>query len=205
VIAAKAMARPTIYFIRHGETDWNATGRFQGSQDIPLNDNGRAQAVFAGGVLADLLARDAVAAASLSYVSSPLSRARVTIELVRGALGLPPDGYAIVPRLREIAYGRWEGLTVEQMQKSDPEVFAARGIDRWGVAPPGGESYASRAPLVAEWAHSLSADTVAVGHMGTGRALMVALAGIGSAEVVETKIEQGAVYVFGPNGMAKYS
>src|SRR4030081_2664785 len=56
-IAAVSMPAPTIYYIRHGETAWNADGRFQGSQDIPLNDLGRSQAVTAGGILADLFVR----------------------------------------------------------------------------------------------------------------------------------------------------
>jgi probable phosphoglycerate mutase len=205
VIAATAMPRPTIYYIRHGETDWNASGRFQGRQDIPLNDLGRRQATAAGRLLRGLLAAEHRPAASLGYVASPLSRARVTMELVRGALELPPADYAVDARLREIDYGRWEGLTVEQMEASDPQVFAARGRDRWGVAPPGGESYASRAPVVAEWAQSLATDTVAVGHMGTGRALMVAFGTATPTEAVETRIEQGTVYVFSAGSMAKYS
>ncbi|MGZ8337074.1 MAG: phosphoglycerate mutase family protein, partial [Allosphingosinicella sp.] len=56
------MPAPVIYYIRHGETAWTAAGRFQGSQDIPLNDLGRAQAVAAGRILADLIARDGHAA-----------------------------------------------------------------------------------------------------------------------------------------------
>ena len=66
-------------------------GRFQGSQDIPLNDLGRKQAVTSGGILADLFARDGREASSLAFVASPLGRARLTMELVRGALNLPPD------------------------------------------------------------------------------------------------------------------
>ena len=52
------MPAPVIYYIRHGETSWNAEGRLQGTQDVPLNDLGRRQAAHAGNVLADLLARD---------------------------------------------------------------------------------------------------------------------------------------------------
>ena len=99
---------PVIYYIRHGETAWNAAGRFQGSQDIPLNDLGRTQAVAAGGILADLVARDGREAGSLAFVASPLGRARLTMELVRGTLQLPRGDYAIDDRLREIGYGRWE-------------------------------------------------------------------------------------------------
>ena len=56
---------PTIYYIRHGETAWNAAGRFQGTQDIPLNDLGRTQAVAAGGILAGLIARNGHEASAL--------------------------------------------------------------------------------------------------------------------------------------------
>src|ERR1043166_5119105 len=53
-----AMPAPTIYYIRHGETEWNATGRLQGTLDIPLNELGRKQASHAGNVLASLFVRD---------------------------------------------------------------------------------------------------------------------------------------------------
>ena len=52
------MPAPVIYYVRHGETSWNAEGRLQGVQDIPLNDLGRRQATQAGNILADLFARD---------------------------------------------------------------------------------------------------------------------------------------------------
>ena len=103
---------PTIYYIRHGETEWNADGRLQGAQDIPLNDLGRKQAASAGGILADLFARDGRDEQSLAFIASPLGRARSTMELVRGALNLPPDDYAVDDRLREIGYGQWEGSTL---------------------------------------------------------------------------------------------
>ena len=192
---------PTIYYIRHGETDWNATGRFQGTQDIPLNDKGRGQAVHAGGVLRDLLARLGCDASSLGFVASPLGRARVTMELVRGALTLAPGDYAVDDRLREIRYGAWEGFTLAAMEKSDPQVYAARHADRWSVAPLGGESYAGRLPFVADWAQSLNQDTVAVGHVGTARTLLVALGLATPAEAIAGPILQGAVYQFAPGGL----
>src|SRR4051812_11535100 len=134
---------PTIYYIRHGQTAWNAAGRFQGSQDIPLNDVGRVQAAHAGTVLRTLLARDGRGAADLAYVSSPLGRARSTMEFVRTGLDLPPSAYTLDDRLREIGFGHWEGFTLAQQQTANPDVFAAREIDKWGLPPPGGESYAS--------------------------------------------------------------
>jgi broad specificity phosphatase PhoE len=199
------MPAPTIYYIRHGETAWNAEGRFQGSQDIPLNDLGRRQAAAAGSILTGLVARDGRNEASLAFVASPLGRARSTMELVRGVLKLPASEYAIDDRLREIGYGRWEGSTLAQMQASDPAIFAARQNDRWTVAPPDGESYAAVQARVSDWYNELTSDTVAVAHGGTARALMVALRIETPDSATELTIEQGAVYVFGDGGLRKYS
>jgi broad specificity phosphatase PhoE len=199
------MPAPTIYYIRHGETEWNAEGKLQGAQDIPLNDLGRKQAANAGGILAGLFARDGRNEQSLPFVASPLGRARSTMELVRGALRLPPHGYAIDDRLREIGYGHWEGSTLAQMQVSDPDVFAARQAEKWTVPPPGGESYASVQLRMRDWYDSLLGDTVAVAHGGTARALMVALGIETPASAADLTIEQGAVYVFGEGGLEKYS
>jgi len=196
---------PTIYYIRHGETDWNAQGRLQGGLDIPLNDLGRQQAAAAGGILGGLLARAGRSAQSLSFVASPLGRARRTMELARGALQLPPCDYALDDRLREIGYGQWEGSTLEQMQESDPEVFARRHADKWTVPPPGGESYAAVQIRMRDWYDQLTADTVAVAHGGTARALTVALGLETPARAADLGIEQGVVYVFADGGLRKYS
>jgi broad specificity phosphatase PhoE len=198
------MPVPTIYYIRHGETQWNADGKLQGQQDIPLNDLGRTQAAHAGNILAGLFARDGRNEQSLAFVASPLGRARSTMELVRGALKLPLADYAVDDRLREIGYGLWEGSTLAQMQASDPDVFARRQADKWTVSPPDGESYASVQLRMRDWYDQLNADTVAVAHGGTARALMVALGIETPDSAADLTIEQGAVYVFGDGGLAKY-
>ncbi|WP_414642802.1 histidine phosphatase family protein [Bradyrhizobium sp.] len=195
---------PTIYYIRHGETQWNADGRLQGTKDVPLNDLGRRQAAAAGRILAGLLTRDGRSAAALAFVASPLGRARATMELVRGALKLPPAEYATDARLREIAYGQWEGSTLPEMQAQDPVFFARRQADKWSVAAPGGESYAEVQARVTGWYEQVTVDTVAVAHGGTARALMVALGFETPASAADLAIAQGAVYVFGDGGLTKY-
>jgi broad specificity phosphatase PhoE len=199
------MPAPTIYYIRHGETQWNADGRLQGVQDVPLNDLGREQAAHAGRVLADLFERHGRDRRELPFVSSPLGRARTTMELVRGVLELPAQDYAIDDRLREIGYGTWEGSTLAEMQASDPELFARRQVEKWTVAPPGGESYVAVQQRVKEWYNSIKRDTVTVAHGGTARALMVALGFETPQSAADLTIEQGAVYVFGADGLNKYS
>ncbi len=97
----------TLLLVRHGETDWNAARRIQGSTDIPLNETGRAQARATAEVLAERFAD-----AAPIVVSSDLSRARETAEIIAAALGVPgPQTY---PQLRERAYGVAEGLTIDE-------------------------------------------------------------------------------------------
>src|SRR5579872_5204505 len=199
------MRKPTLYYIRHGETVWNAQGRLQGAQDVPLNELGRQQSVRAGHILADLFARDRRSKARFAFVASPLGRARQTMELVRGAVDLPLSGYAVDDRLREIGYGAWEGSTLAQAQAQEPELFARRQAAKWTVSPPGGESYVSVQARMSDWYQDSKTDTVAVAHGGTARALMVALAFETPETAADLFIEQGAVYRFGDGELRKYS
>ncbi|HEU0149196.1 MAG TPA: histidine phosphatase family protein [Bradyrhizobium sp.] len=199
------MPRPTIYYIRHGETEWNALGRLQGTRDIPLNELGRVQATQAGNILAELLAHDGHDRTRIPYVASPLIRARATMELVRETLTLPAEGYALDDRLREIGYGKWEGFTLPEMEAADPLFYARRQTEKWALAPEGGETYADVERRVRAWYDTVTTDTVAVAHGGTARALMVSLGFETPASAVDLPIQQGAVYVFGEGGLQKYS
>lgn len=104
-----------ILLARHGETPWNAEGRYQGQIDIPLSDNGIRQAKLLGDRLNDISVTRAVA--------SPLSRARVTAELALGekrARMLQFDA-----GLKEIAHGDWEGLLASEIRERDPQRLLA--------------------------------------------------------------------------------
>src|SRR5467141_3956403 len=121
---AGVMSQPLLYFMRHGETDWNAERRLQGQHDIPLNELGRVQAVNCGKVLRDLFARDGRDPDAFDYVASPLVRARETMELLRNALGLDAHRYRTDPRLAELSFGRWEGFTFAELKAQDPATLA---------------------------------------------------------------------------------
>ncbi len=122
--------RRTLFLARHGETDWNAEGRWQGQTDVPLNANGSAQAH----ALAERLRREGIAA----IASSDLSRARATAEIVAGALGI--TRIHTDPELREQHYGCFEGLTRTDSAARFPEEWA-RYVADWRTTPPDGESY----------------------------------------------------------------
>jgi probable phosphoglycerate mutase len=158
----------TLYFVRHGETDWNLAKRYQGQRDIPLNATGRTQAARNGRVLAETLSSGATA---LDYVASPLARARETMEIVRRELGLAPDDYRTDDRLKEINYGHWEGLLWDELPEVDPEGLAARTADTWGWQPVGGESFEALSRRIKSWLGELSHDSVVVAHGGVSRAL----------------------------------
>jgi 2,3-bisphosphoglycerate-dependent phosphoglycerate mutase len=123
------MGSTRIIFVRHGETDWNATGRLQGQQDTPLNAVGRQQARQA----ARRLAREPVWA----LYSSDLARAVETATIIAEPLGLT---VVTTPRLRERQYGAWEGLTAAEIQARYPEQYAAWRARSPHFAPPQGES-----------------------------------------------------------------
>jgi broad specificity phosphatase PhoE len=200
-----AAPRPAVYYIRHGETDWNVAGRLQGRRDIPLNAHGRAQGSHCGDILRDLFARDKRDPNSLDYVSSPLQRATETMELLRTALGLAGDGYRCDARLAEIAFGEWEGFTIAQLHERDPARIAQREHDKWHFLPPGGESYQTVAARMGDWYAALRRDTVVAAHGGTARGLIAYLGIAKPAAAPLLDIEQGMVYVFEGEGLTRYT
>jgi probable phosphoglycerate mutase len=196
---------PTVYYIRHGETDWNVAGRLQGRHDVPLNARGRAQALHCGDILRDLFAREGRDPDILDYVSSPLGRARQTMELMRTALGLDPAAYKLDERLAEIAFGDWEGCTIAQLHTRDPQGIAAREHDKFHFLPPNGESYEMVTARMRGWYDGLSRDTVAAAHGGTARGLIAHLGLAHAAAAPLIDIAQGEVYVFARGTMTRYA
>jgi broad specificity phosphatase PhoE len=193
-----------LYFIRHGETHLNAARRLQGRNDIPLNALGRRQAAQCGELLGKLFAANGVTPQHFAFTSSPLSRARETMDILRVALGLPQKDYATDPRLAEMSFGSWEGLTYKEVRDQDRSILAKRDRDKWNFQPPGGESYAQLLVRVREWYDSASGDAVVTAHGGVARAFLV-LHGVKSpTEAPLGDIAQGVVYEFMPGSINRY-
>ncbi len=181
----------TLYVIRHGETDWNAELRYQGQEDIPLNDKGRAQSKRNGEALAklglDLRLHD--------FVASPLVRARETMEIVRTALGIEPDAYRLDPALKELSYGHWQGVLQSELPTRDPEGLAARSQDPYHWRPDGGESYADLVARTDSWLKSVTRDSIIAAHGGTVRCLHTLLLGLPTQDVPTLAIPQDNVLI----------
>ena len=120
-----------LWLVRHGQTDWNLTGRWQGQASYApgLNDVGRAQA---------LAIRDQMKDVNFSAIySSDLLRARQTSELIAEPLGLT---VTLEPRLREINLGVWEGMLSMEIAERYPQELAERARDPFHTRAPQGES-----------------------------------------------------------------
>jgi len=163
-----------ILLARHGETPWNAEGRYQGQIDIPLSPVGEAQAKALGERLKDVVIDRAVA--------SPLSRAQST---ARYALGPSRESMLTLDAdLQEIAHGEWEGLLASEIHDKDPARLQAWREEPDTVLMPGGESL--RQVLERSWrglataAEGLGAnDTLlVVAHDAVNRVLLCKVLGI---------------------------
>jgi probable phosphoglycerate mutase len=183
-----------LFLIRHGETHWNADGRLQGQLDTELNARGREQARQAGRILAAAAPNLAEAV----ILASPLSRACESLEIIISELGRlgrldGPASFTTDDRLKELSFGRWEGLTWKEVRRNDPANYAARNADIWNVAPPGGESYAALALRTGPLLVSLPEGAVIVSHGGISRIALHLLGGATPDEAARAPIRQGDV------------
>lgn len=120
-----------LYLIRHGQTDWNADGKIQGSKDIELNSKGIIQA------------RQLTEIVKSNYkvskiYSSPQKRATTTAKILSDSINIE---YTVIKGLEEINLGEWEGLSWEEVQSSYPLEFNDWFNNRRHTKPPKGESY----------------------------------------------------------------
>jgi broad specificity phosphatase PhoE len=178
-----------IYFLRHGQTDWNVEGRHQGHIDVPLNDLGRRQAARNGRVLRSLLPDPS----RFDFVASPLCRATETMEIARREIGLPAQGYRTDARLREVHRGEWQGHIFADLLARQPEACMAFQRDRWNVVPPSGESFAMLSARVLEWFRAVMRDTVVVAHGGPMRCIRGTLLSLPPEEILALPAPQDQV------------
>lgn len=181
----------TLFVIRHGQTDWNAEKRLQGQHDIPLNDVGRRQAADNGARLASL----GLSLAGFDFVSSPLSRARETMEILRRSAGLPPQDYRLEDRLIEICFGDWEGCTLKEVARVSPDSVKRRKLEKWDFVPPGefAESYEILSWRVGSWLKEIDRPTVAVCHGGVIRCIFKLVGGMSRQQAADIPIPQEKV------------
>ena len=183
---------PTIYLVRHGQTDWNAEDRLQGQIDMPINAKGRSQAKCNG----ETLARLTGAPGRFDFVASPLGRTRETMEIIRDVLGMKPDSYRTDDLLKEIHFGEWQGRTWDELRAERPDEIAARFDDPWNTVAPGagGESFAMLSVRAVGWLGTVTRDTVAVTHGGVIRCVKEYIEKLPQNEIPHIDIPQDRIY-----------
>jgi len=162
-----------FFLVRHGETEWNKLGRFQGHQDITLNERGLAQAKETAKAAADW--------GHSAIYTSPLAR---TVQVAQEIAKVTPLPVSQEPGLMELSLGDLEGVTGQEMREGWPEVFAAWRSNPEQVSMPNGESLAQlrdrawRSILQIEQKHSADASVVVISHNFAIRSIIGELLGV---------------------------
>jgi 2,3-bisphosphoglycerate-dependent phosphoglycerate mutase len=169
-----------LLLVRHGQTSWNCDGRFMGQMDIPMDDTGERQA--------EAVARRLRLERPEAIYTSDLSRALNTAQAIREAIGesvspaqLPR--LIVEPRLREMHFGEWQGMTYTEIKTSQPETLAEWETDLVHIAPPGGESFAQTTERIKAVLDEIKTDhpdgtTLLVAHGGALQSLICLALGI---------------------------
>lgn len=183
------MSDRRIVVVRHGVTDWNREGRFQGHLDPPLSDSGRHEARLAGERLA---ADDAMRPRRI--VSSSLARAAQTAEAIGRASGTSVE---LDPRLIEIGQGEWEGRTHAELEVHDAERYRAWRSASGIRQPPGGEPIEAAGERVRSVLDDLTASDAwpvcVVSHGGTLRILAHQLLELADGSLRAMDVDNAAI------------
>ena len=126
-----------VYLIRHGETVWNRAARLQGHKDTPLTMKGIKQARSLGVALKQTLQNKSPE----FFYSSPIGRAKQTATIISDIIDFDTGLIEYKPSLKEITFGDWDGLNMEEILAGYKNSWENRNADKWRASPPNGESY----------------------------------------------------------------
>ena len=186
-----------LTLVRHGETDWNAIKKAHGHEDIPLNDKGREQAKKTAknlnGQKFDII------------ITSPLSRAKETAEIISKELDVP---ISEMEELKERDIGDWNGKNIEEIMKKHPGVIKETALSSLHITPPKGESLTdfynrvsiARNKLLEKYAGK---KVLLVSHKGTSQALSILGRNLSYTEAILSALENGESFTFSLNPLLK--
>lgn len=192
--------KPCVFIlVRHAQTEWNRVERFRGRADVPLTEDGLAQAEATG-------RRVAAEWTPAAIYTSPLSRSVKTAEAIGKHINVPVQ---VEAGLVDIDYGEWQGLTPDEARQRWPEQ-----VDTWYHHPeqaliPGGESLADLSARTLQTVHRLAEQhagetIVLVGHTVVNRIILLGILGLGNERFWRLKQDPGAINVF-DSGEGEYT
>ncbi len=178
---------PELFVLRHGQTEWNKIGKFQGVMNSDLTSDGRAQAAAQGRILAQLGADQM----PLDCFASPLGRTRETAALALQGINQP---VTFDDRLMEINFGKWEGLTITELALGWPDAGVGGAGNNWYFNAPNGETFPEMAARVTAFLDRLQRPAILVTHGVTSLLLRGIWRGMSQAQMLEQSRDQGCVY-----------
>lgn len=179
-------SRREIYLVRHGETEWNAAGRFQGNLDSCLTKRGVAQAEAYGRQLAT------ISTEIDTLIASPLGRVRETTAIIR-SLGRFPEAQWD-RRIAEVSVGSWDGLTHVDIDAQWPGLLSGTTPFNWFFRSPDGETYDAAMARVIEWLDGLSGVVLAVSHGLIGRLIRGAYLNLTMDHALSLPVPQDVIW-----------
>ncbi len=183
---ARSISGNEIFLLRHGETEWNAEGRFQGILDSPLTEWGKEQARACGRKLAS------VVTGADAMLASPLGRVRETCSILRSFAEYPDVTWD--DALKEVTLGKWDGLTHVDIDAMWPSALAGSSQFDWYFRSPDGEGFETALARVSDWLGRIEGVVVAVSHGLLGRIIRGAYLGLSRAEMLALPVPQDTIW-----------
>jgi broad specificity phosphatase PhoE len=187
---------PALLLVRHGETEWNSAGRFQGAKDSPLTSRGREQAQSAGRRLAAMLNS---AAPVRAYVS-PLGRARETASLISEYVKLDIQ---IEQRIAEVSLGCWDGMSMYEIDSEFPDALKGSRHHDWYFRSPDGETFEDAYARVTAWLREARAPAIVVTHGLTSRLIRGSYEQLSKQDMLQLPVPQDGFYQL-TNGRSEF-
>ena len=177
------MTFPKIWFLRHGETEWNAERRIQGQLESRLTERGEDHARQQAKIIAPILETHP------PCFVSPLGRAQQTAQILSDTMPFVTD-----PRLAEAHAGDWQGRRLDDLQQEHPDLANHNFLDLY-LSAPNGERFDGFRARIETFLQHLSAPSVVVAHGLLGQVLRGVTMGLDREQMGQLSNEQGCVYV----------
>lgn len=186
------MKNQTIYLLRHGETEFNTQGRYQGELDSPLTEAGVQQVQQNAQMLKSLIRNSN----EWKIVSSPLGRAMQSTEIICETIGYDVKKVEKDERLTEVAVGQWAGLTTKEIESSWPNLFQNTDMYNWYFNAPNGEAYDSVVSRLSAWLKDIQhvPNVIAISHGLTGRILRGIYADLKKDDALKLEVSQDVFF-----------
>ncbi|WP_371261854.1 histidine phosphatase family protein [Bacillus sp. 491mf] len=181
-----------IYLLRHGETELNVKGRYQGELDSTLTSDGVEQVKKNAKLLKVLIDNPR----EWEFISSPLGRAQQSTDIICEVIGYDKSKVIMDKRLKEVSVGKWAGLTTKEIEESWPKLMKNTNNYNWYFNSPGGESYDSVVKRVSGWLHSIQnkEKVIVMSHGLTGRIIRGVYQGLTKDQALVLEVSQNTFF-----------